>query len=86
MISTYNDGGQPVAGLQTMVIKRLTMTGFGFTDFPELAPAFRAEMTGWMKAGRLKWRVTVAHGLDRAPEALIGLFTGANTGKMLLRL
>jgi NADPH-dependent curcumin reductase CurA len=46
---------------------------------------FYADMTGWLKSGQIKYQETVLDGFDRAPEGLIGLFEGKNTGKMLIR-
>jgi NADPH-dependent curcumin reductase CurA len=43
-------------------------------------------MKGWIKDGRIKYRTTISQGIDAAPAALIGLFTGANTGKMVVQL
>jgi NADPH-dependent curcumin reductase CurA len=43
-------------------------------------------MKGWIKQGRMKYRTTIVQGIDQAPTALIGLFTGANTGKMVVQL
>ena len=39
----------------------------------------------WVASGAIRWQQTVYDGLERAPDALIGLFTGANTGKMIVR-
>ena len=47
-------------------------------------PAFRAEMEGWIRAGRLRWREDVVHGLRNAPEAFIGLLKGGNFGKLIV--
>jgi hypothetical protein len=47
---------------------------------------FFAEMGQWVKEGRVKWEETVEHGVDRAPQAFLNLFTGANNGKMLVKL
>jgi NADPH-dependent curcumin reductase CurA len=43
-------------------------------------------MTGWIKDGRMKYSETIHNGINEAPEALIGLFTGENIGKMLVKL
>ena len=43
-------------------------------------------MTAWVKSGELRYRETVFEGIDRAAEAFIGLFTGVNTGKMIVNL
>ena len=47
---------------------------------------FQADMTAWLKDGRVKYQETILEGFDRAPEGLIGLFSGVNHGKMLIRV
>ena len=42
-------------------------------------------MGGWIASGQVKSRDTVVEGLEKMPDAFLGLFTGANTGKMLVR-
>ena len=44
------------------------------------------DMGQWLADGSLTYRETVLDGIESAPEAFIGLFTGANTGKMIVRL
>jgi NADPH-dependent curcumin reductase CurA len=43
-------------------------------------------MSEWIESGQVKYRETVYHGIEKAPEAFLGLFTGANTGKMVVQL
>jgi hypothetical protein len=43
-------------------------------------------MGPWLANGTVKSRETVVEGLERMPEAFLGLFEGANVGKMLVRL
>lgn len=89
MISAYNNFGaisEPVTTLSNMIYNRLTMRGFVVYEFESLRPRFMADMKQWLREGRMKYRETIMEGIDRAPEALIGLFEGANTGKMLVRL
>ena len=43
-------------------------------------------MTGWLKDGRVKYQETILAGIAAAPQALIGLMQGANSGKMLVKL
>ena len=86
MISTYNGGGDPVANLFQLIYGRIRMEGFVSTDFAHLRPAFEAEMTTWLKTGRIKYQETILEGFERAPEGLVGLFHGRNTGKMLVRV
>ena len=61
------------------------MEGFVASDFGHLRETFEADMTGWLKAGRIKYQETILDGFERAPEGLIGLFEGRNAGKMLIR-
>jgi NADPH-dependent curcumin reductase CurA len=88
MIGQYN-AEQPPAGPRSLVVaitKRLTMRGFIAFDHSGLEPRFQAEMAGLIASGQVRWTETVVDGLENAPEAFIGLFSGANTGKMLVRL
>jgi NADPH-dependent curcumin reductase CurA len=43
-------------------------------------------MAEWLKEGKLRYEETVFDGLESAPQAFIGLFTGENTGKALVRI
>ena len=86
MIGAYNGDGAGVNGLFNLIYRRLRMEGFVATDFADLNGAFMADMTGWLKDGRIKYQETVLDGFERAPEGLIGLFEGANSGKMLIRI
>ena len=86
MISTYNGGGEGVKNLFSLIYGRIRMEGFVASDFAHLNSAFLADMTGWLKAGQIKYQETVLDGFERAPEGLIGLFEGANSGKMLIRI
>ena len=86
MISTYNGGGEGVKNLFSLIYGRIRMEGFVASDFAHLNSAFLADMTGWLKAGQIKYQETILDGFERAPEGLIGLFAGANSGKMLIRI
>jgi NADPH-dependent curcumin reductase CurA len=89
MISAYNNFGavsEPVTTLSNMIYNRITMRGFVFYEFESKRAQFLKDMKRWIKDGRLKYRTTIQEGIDAAPIALIGLFTGANTGKMVVQL
>jgi NADPH-dependent curcumin reductase CurA len=86
MISTYNGGGDPVENLFKLIYGRIRMEGFVSTDLSHLRTEFEADMTKWLKAGQIKYQETILDGFERAPEALIGLFEGRNSGKMLVRV
>ena len=86
MISTYNGGGEGVRNLFNLIYGRVRMEGFVASDFPHLQADFVRDMTGWLKDGRVKYQETILDGFERAPEGLIGLFSGLNNGKMLIRV
>ena len=85
MISTYNGDRVGVRNLSSMIYSRVRMEGFVASDFGHLQPQFQADMTAWLKAGKIKYQETILDGFERAPEALCGLFEGRNAGKMLVR-
>ena len=88
MISQYNDAAaSPGPGnLRIAVRKRLLLQGFIVSDHLHRQPQFSADMGEWIAAGKIQWQETIVDGLENAPRAFLGLFTGENTGKMLVRL
>jgi NADPH-dependent curcumin reductase CurA len=65
---------------------RIRLQGFIYTDYLAQMGDFYRDMGGLIASGQLKARDTVVEGLENTPEAFLGLFTGANTGKMLVKL
>jgi NADPH-dependent curcumin reductase CurA len=89
MISAYNNKGarsEGVTTLSNMIYNRVTMKGFVVYEFEHLREQFLADMRGWMAQGKMKYFETIMEGIEQAPNALIGLLQGENTGKMLVRL
>jgi NADPH-dependent curcumin reductase CurA len=89
MISAYNNKGvrsEGVTNLSNMIYNRVTMRGFVVYEFFAMMEQFRSDMSGWLESGKLKAEETILEGIENAPAALAGLFTGMNTGKMLVRL
>jgi len=86
LIAGYNDAKPGPANLFQIIAKRLSIQGFLVGDHDDMQPTFLADMRRWIKSGTLKWEETVVEGIDRVPEAFIGLFTGANLGKMVVRV
>jgi len=87
MIEGYNDP-TPMSFrfIMRLIAMRIRMKGFIVFDyFPRMAEFYR-DMGAWLASGQVKSRDTVVDGLEKAPEAFLGLFQGANTGKMLVRL
>ena len=88
MISAYNDTELKPGprNLIYVVGKSLKMQGFIVMNYWDMREQFRTEMTQWIKDGAVKWEETVENGIENAPKAFLNLFTGANTGKMLVKL
>jgi hypothetical protein len=88
MIAQYNDTALPPgpSNIVAVIPLRLTIKGFIVTDYADMMPDFLRDMAAWTKEGKMKWRETIVDGIDKAPEAFIGLFKGENIGKMLVRL
>ena len=62
------------------------MQGFIIFDHADIWDRATAELATAVANGRLRYRETVAEGLERAPAAFLGLLRGANHGKQLVRL
>ena len=88
MISGYNQAGSrvPVYNLSNIIYGRINLRGFVAPDFMHLYDAFRSDMAGWLKDGRVKYQETILDGIENAPTAMIGLMNGVNAGKMLVKL
>jgi len=87
-ISQYN-ATAPTPGppnLFLVVTKRLRIEGFIVSDHFDRMPAFLAEVGPWVQDGSVRYRETVVDGIENAPAALIGLLTGENVGKMLVKV
>ena len=69
-----------------VVTKRLRMEGFIVSDHADRFPAFLAEVAPLVAEGTIRHRETIVDGIERAPEAFIGMLEGANVGKMLVRV
>ncbi len=87
-ISAYNDR-ENSPGLKNyfaLITKRARMEGFLVLDYVERFGEAQAEMLGWVLEGKVKHKVHVVEGLEEAPNALNLLFTGGNTGKVIVKL
>ena len=69
-----------------IVVKRLRLEGFIVTDFFDRRAEAEARLARWISEGRIKAELDIFDGLERAPEALIGLFEGNNRGKRAVRV
>jgi NADPH-dependent curcumin reductase CurA len=87
-ISSYNAVERPAGprNLDLLFARRITMRGFMVRDHRDRYDDFVRDVSAWLRDGRIVHRETYADGLENAPQALIDLLRGANTGKMLVRL
>ena len=88
MISGYN-ATEPTPGPRNIIMvvgKSLKIQGFIVSNYGHLQSQFIADVGGWLAEGRIHWQETVMDGIAAAPDAFLGLFTGANTGKMVVKL
>ena len=85
-ISMYNDVEPPPGpnNLTMAIGLGLTLRGFIVSHFNHLQDEFRRDMETWVTSGQVKYQETVYEGIEKAPDAFIGLFPGANTGKMIV--
>jgi NADPH-dependent curcumin reductase CurA len=87
MIEDYNAGSNHAFRyIMRVIAARIRVQGFIYTDYlPEMGDFYR-DMGGWIAAGKATSRETVRDGIEAAPQAFLDLFSGGNTGKMLVRL
>ncbi len=87
MIDVYNDAKPTqLKYLARLIGNRVRMQGFIVSDYMDRAGEFYRDMAALLAAGKLKGEETIHDGLDATPDAFMGLFSGGNTGKMLVRL
>ncbi len=87
-ISLYNSTEIPVGPrIQPMLLTRsVLMQGFIVGNYSDSFPEGMEHLSNWVKDGKLKFTETIENGFDNLPTALIGLFSGDNTGKMIVKV
>lgn len=93
LIAHYNDTTLPAGPdrlgqlMGTILSRRMRMQGFIiFDDYGPRFGEFIQQMSSWVQAGKIKFREDIVDGLDQAPEAFIGMLTGGNFGKVVVRV
>src|SRR6516165_8923082 len=87
MVSEYNDvEPRPGPNLMAVVRKRIKIQGFIVSDQWQRFGEYRAMAAPLVRSGELKYREDIVDGLERAPEAFIGLLQGRNFGKLVVKL
>ena len=86
MISGYDGKPIPLQNPQLILTSRLLVQGFIISEHMDVWPEALTELGGLVAQGRLKYRETIAQGIESAPEAFLGLLKGRNFGKQLVKL
>ena len=86
MISGYNGEPIPMQAPQLILVNRMKIEGFIVSEHMDAWPEALKELGTLVATGRLKYREDIAHGLEKAPEAFLGLLKGRNHGKQLVQL
>jgi NADPH-dependent curcumin reductase CurA len=87
-ISQYNtDKPQGPKNYLMIVAMRIRMEGFVVFDFAKEYPRALRELAQWLGAGKIQRKETIVKGgLGKAEQALIDLYNGINTGKLLVEI
>jgi NADPH-dependent curcumin reductase CurA len=87
-ISTYNSDGPPPgpSNYLSLLVRRGRMEGFIILDYLDRFGEAQMEMAGWIAEGKIKSSEHIVEGLEKAPDALNLLFSGGNTGKVIVAL
>jgi NADPH-dependent curcumin reductase CurA len=86
LIAGYNGQDISIRNVRSILVNRLLVQGFIVSEHMELWPQALKELEQHVVAKRIKYRETVAQGLESAPRAFIGLLKGENFGKQLVKL
>jgi NADPH-dependent curcumin reductase len=87
VIAQYNaTGPSPGPDIATILRKRLLVRGFIVWDFAARQGDFLRDMAQWIREGKVKYREDIVDGLEKAPQAFLGLLEGKNFGKLVVKV
>ncbi|KAF7728503.1 hypothetical protein EC973_006056 [Apophysomyces ossiformis] len=87
MISQYNkEKPDGIHNLMQVIAKRLRIEGFIVSDDNDMQSEFTKRVTNWLLEGKVKYRETIAEGIEKTPCALIDVLEGRNFGKQVVRV
>ena len=87
-ISIYNSD-KPDIGLRPqpfLLVNKAMMKGFIITQYAQRFPEGIAQLAQWFMSGKLKHAETIVEGFENTPQAFIGLFSGDNLGKQVVKV
>lgn len=85
LISGYSGEAIPLRNVRSILVNRLMLRGFIVSDDMSSWPPALEELSGLVAAGQIRYRETVAHGIEAVPGAFIGLLAGRNIGKQIVK-
>lgn len=71
---------------RTLLVKRARMQGFVILDHRDHYAAARADLAAWVRQGLIHYEEDILDGIERAPDAIAGLYRGENLGRRLIRV
>ncbi|XP_009127410.1 2-alkenal reductase (NADP(+)-dependent) [Brassica rapa] len=83
-LSSSSQGG--INNLYNAIPRRLRLEGFLQSDYVHIFPQFLEHVKGYYKEGKIVYIEDMSEGLELAPAALVGLFSGKNVGKQVVRV
>jgi NADPH-dependent curcumin reductase CurA len=86
LIAGYDGQPIPIVNPTWFLVSRLKLQGFIVSEHMELWPQALKELGTQVATGGIKYRETVANGIENAPQAFLGMLRGANFGKQLVKL
>ena len=87
LIASYEGAEKTMlSDMRIMLVRRLKMQGFIVSEFLSDWPTALTELVTLASTGKLKWRETIAEGVEKAPSAFLGMLKGKNFGKQLVKL
>ena len=87
LISMYNDWETPGPKMfRNILMKRLTVKGFLVSDYLDRYAESLESLSEWMAEGKIQYKVDIVEGIENAPSAVNKLFTGENTGKLVIKV
>jgi len=87
-ISLYNRDKQDIGPRPQpyLLVNSALMQGFIISDYASRFPEGVTQLAGWLGAGKLKYAETIVEGFENTPQAFIGLFSGENLGKQIVKV
>ncbi len=87
-IAEYNETNPPIGPRpqHALIKKSARMEGFVVFDFKDEFAEAKKQLAEWYNAGKLKYRENLIDGFENIPSAFIGLFSGENIGKQMVKV